>query len=620
VALPPTMVEYCALVRRHTAGGAAARFASRQLLRLACKLDLSDAAAARAASSLAEELLRQGPAPGTYGAGGRGDWERALVGFAGAALGAAAPDTVYAAAASICDGVGGQEPEWVQALGIVVPLLESATSLKAAGGSSALRNVREQLVLPAVQHVAAGVRREGVRALGLLCMLEPPSTSTIALLRGAAACDARPVRTHAARALCDLALLHGPDKLDEALPSVTSGDADADAQKTAPLVPALLTWLLEPADGLAAPAGGAADEEEEELRTVAAEGLAKLLLLDAVGAADDTAAKALAQLLVLHLEADEHAHPRLAQCLTVFFPTYAAASAAHKRCLARATPLALRSAARRKWLPRLAACCAQLMSVAPGAADAADASPDTGAESLAQALLREALYVQHNFARVAVVKPYLAALVRTAAALPVRAPDALAAGGADASAQQSAVVHELLSLAQLARDRFTEKTLAKDLGVCAARLAALPGLLPAPPASEEQLAGILNCVETHMHLSAVFPGAAAPAAAEAPAARPARASKATAAAKISAAAADERASAPAGGAARSRRAAPVVAKRADDSSSDDKAADDDSDDDSDEEGADECSDAEDAPLSRRAAAPPKRAAVLRAALADNVAR
>jgi hypothetical protein len=618
------MVEYCGLVRRHTAGGIAARFASRQLLRLACKLDLSDAAAARAASSLAEELLRQGPAPGTYGAGGRGDWERALVGFAGAALGAAAPDAVYNAAASICDGVNGQESDWVQALGIVVPLLESAASLKAAGGSSALRCVREQLVLPAVQHTAAGVRREGVRALGLLCMLEPPSTSTIALLRGAAACDARPVRTHAARALCDLALLHGPDKLDEALPSVTSGDADADAQKTAPLVPALLSWLLEPAEGLAAPAGGAADEEEEELRTVAAEGLAKLLLLDAVGAtdSDSLAAKALAQLLVLHLEADEHAHPRLAQCLTVFFPTYAAASPAHKRCLARAAPLVLRTAARRKWLPRLAAFCAQLMNVAPGAADAADA--DAGAESLAQALLREALYVQHNFARVAVVKPYLSALVRTAAALPVRAPDALGPTGADAATQQSAVVHDLLSLAQLARDRFTEKTLAKDLGSFATRLTALPGLLQAPPASEEQLVGILNCAETQMQLSAVFPGAAAAAAAatEAPA-RPARASKATAAAKISAAAAEERAAAPASGAVRPRRAVPVAPTRtdddSDDDSSDEEAANDDSDD-GDAEGADDSSDAEDARPTRRAAASAKHAAAPRAALAANVVR
>ena len=510
-ALPETMVQFCELVRRHTAGGVGARFASRQLLRLACRLDLSDAAASRAASALAEELLVQGPAAGTYGAGGRGDGERALVGFAVAALGNSAPDTVFAAAASLCDGAASADANWVQALGIVVPLLESASSVRAAGGPAALRSLKDHLIMPAVQHAAVSIRRDGVRALGLLSMLEPPTVSTIALLRGAASCDSRPVRTHAARALCDLALLYGPEKLDEALPTMAAGDVNADALATAALVPALLSWLLEPADGLVAPTSGAADEEEEEVRTVAGEGLAKLLLLDTFGNGADCdaqAVRALSQLLLLQQEVDEHAHPRLAQCLTVFFPTYAAASSAHKRRIAAAAPLVLRDAARRKFLPRLAAFMAQLMHVptsAAGGSDALDASPDLGAEKLAKLLLCEAMYAHQSCGRAAPVRAYVGALLRTAAALPVRAPEAFAFSGLNAVAAQSEAVHSLLAHVQLARERVTEKTLLKDLGAYVTRLAALPGLLAAPPASETLVADMMRNVQ---QLSAPFPFAA----------------------------------------------------------------------------------------------------------------
>ena len=531
-ALPESMVEYCELVRRHTAGGADARFASRQLLRLACRLDLSDAAASRAASALATELLTQGPVAGTYGAGGRGDWERALVGFAVAVLGNNAPDVVFAAAASICKGAESDDARWVQALGIVVPLLESAGSVRSAGGVAALATLKESLISPAIQHASASIRRDGVRALGLLSMLEPPAVATVELLRSAAACDVRPVRTHAARALCDLALLYGPEKLDEALPTASVGDVNADALATAALVPALLNWLIEPAEGLVASTSNVADEEEEELRTVAGEGLAKLLLLDAFGNGADCDAqtvRALSQLLLLLQEVDGHVHPRLAQCLTVFFPTYAAASAAHKRHLAAAVPLVLREAARRKYLPRLAAFVAQLMHVptnVTGSTDAADPSLDLGAEKLGKHLLCEALYAHQSCGRAAAVKAYVSALLRTACALPVRAPEVFAFTGLNAVAVQSETVYDLLAHARLACARVTEKTLLKDLGAFTARLAALPGL-QAPPAAPEAL--VADMMLNMQQLSAPFPFAAV--ATEAAASRPTRSTKASAAAK-----------------------------------------------------------------------------------------
>ena len=490
-ALPDTMGEFCALARAHTAGGAPARFASRQLLRLACRLDLSDVTAARAASALAEELLCCAPAPGSYGGGGRGDWERTLVAFAQAALGPHAAGAVYSAAAT----VRAREPEaeacWVQALGVVAPLLQTAPSARAAGGAAALRDLQRDLVLPAVQHASAAVRREGMRCLGLLCGLEAaPDAALVALLRSAAACDARPVRTQAVRALCDLALLHGPERLNQALPP-TPQEAPADDAASAPLLPSLLRWLGEAAQGLA-PGGGAA-EEEEEVRTVAAEGLAKLLLLDCAGELAGQGAlpcEALAQLMLLHQSADEHAHPRLAQCLTVFFPVFAAASAQHKLRLAAAALPALRSAVGRRWLPKLAAFLGQQLGepLAQGAGGN-DAGADLGMEALARELLREALLAHSHFAKGAQLKPFLAALVRTATSLQLRAPDAMPAHQAQA---QVAAIQSLRACAQLLRDRLADKPLAKELNAWLARLLKLAGVAAEEEPSEELAMAVLE--------------------------------------------------------------------------------------------------------------------------------
>lgn len=65
------------------------------------------------------------------------------------------------------------------------------------------------------------------------------------------------------------------------------------------------------------------------------------------------AESALAKLLALFFTLDQEAEPQASQCLTVFFPTYAASSAQHHAQLAAATVPAMRLCAGAKLLPRL---------------------------------------------------------------------------------------------------------------------------------------------------------------------------------------------------------------------------------------------------------------------------
>jgi len=485
-ALPPSMEQYCELLGQHAEAGAA--FATRQLLRLGCRLDLSDVSAARSAGALATALLRAPPGEGSFGAGGTGKQEEQLVAFAQAALGPAAPPVVFAACDSLCGGSEGvpspdtpAEAGWVQALGLLSAMLQAAGAQGRAGGAAALRDVQNRLVLPALQSGGVALRREAVRALGLLMLLEPqPDAHLLSLLRGAAAHDKRPVRTHAVRALCDLALLHGLEVLGRGQqPVAAAGGPDA---ADSPLPATLLAWVLEPAAGLSAGSGGLLEEEEEEeVPSVAAEGLAKLLLGAATGE-EQLPALALAQLLALHQAADEHRHPRLSQCLTVFLPTFAAAGESQARRLADATLPALRLAVGKKWLPKLAAFLSQLLR-SGGEAAALDA--------LACALLEEAHHAQAQFGKGA--KPFVTALVRTAASLQLRAPETLALVGAEAVDAQAALLKRLCILARHLRGE-VDKPLAKDLEAWEKRMRALPGALNEPP-SDALAAEVLRNVD-----------------------------------------------------------------------------------------------------------------------------
>ena len=66
-----------------------------------------------------------------------------------------------------------------------------------------------------------------------------------------------------------------------------------------------------------------------------------------------TAEHVLAALLALYFKLDEAQCPRAAQCLTVFFPAFAASSEAHRAQLAAAALPALRACAGSKRLARV---------------------------------------------------------------------------------------------------------------------------------------------------------------------------------------------------------------------------------------------------------------------------
>jgi hypothetical protein len=537
-ALPESMEALCTLIRAHAElATPGAVFATRQLLRLASAQDLSDAAAAKEGGALADELMRRGPLRDTATRAVTADWEAALVAFASAALGTAAPHTVLAAALAVVEDAPEDDAAWLHALALTAALLQGAGSLRSAGGASLVRDgVLRDLVLPAVQHSSVAVRAAGMRGLGLVCVLDSQlDAAYVALLRHAAAEDARLVRCQATRALCDLALLHGLPALDGALPPASGPDAGPSAA-TAPLLAALQQCLVEPALGLAAPADGDdgdAEDVEEEPRTVAAEGLAKLLLLScasSAGAASPGLDATLAELVVLHQSADEHAHPRLAQCLTVFLPMFASASAQHKQLVTAAALPALRLGAKRlgpKRLPALGAALQRLVAqpLAPPRAEApVPEHVDAGMTALAGALLAEVAAAEAHFVRSATLKPYLTALVRVACATTPQAPDKLA--DAEAVAEQAEAVARLRRCASMVADQLGDKTLAKELAAWSGRLGALPGVPGGEAVSDDVALGVLTALHEYWlaNVADTLPYAAADGSA-----RPARRARAKAA-------------------------------------------------------------------------------------------
>jgi hypothetical protein len=114
-----------------------------------------------------------------------------------------------------------------------------------------------------------------------------------------------------------------------------------------------------------------------------------------------------AKLLAAYFGADARKRPRLAQCLAVFFPALASASADRRKLIAEAALPALRAAAAEKGVARVASYLAHLLTCAPPEAVAAGAeegargaeaaaagpAPAAGGDVLAAALGKEALAV-----------------------------------------------------------------------------------------------------------------------------------------------------------------------------------------------------------------------------------
>ncbi|KAL3162049.1 hypothetical protein ABBQ38_009115 [Trebouxia sp. C0009 RCD-2024] len=221
-----------------------------------------------------------------------------------------------------------------------------------------------------------------MQSLGLYCLLEgiPRPNGQVAALRAGLVWQ-RPqagspefeeegdveeaaIRVVAAKALCDWALIKGPKASDQWYLNqapvvhdlqVSPPCSPQQKEELKPLLDLLLGTLQRTLQSHRQSASRSeqlsASDDEEELATVLAEGLAKVLFharawssSSSMGLQEAEIAKALAVLLVAHFDPATHDKPRLRQCLSVFFPAYAAASSLHQHHLARAFRRAARGA------------------------------------------------------------------------------------------------------------------------------------------------------------------------------------------------------------------------------------------------------------------------------------
>ena len=534
-ALPASAADLLELVAAHADAGAV--FVARQLLPLLTLLDLADATARRGARDLVDAQLRKAPtdadathldvagAASSYARGGDGAWERSLV----AVLRAACEpeevvDVVVSAADALQDpnesGSDGSDARAAQALFLVALLLERAP--RASLSSAAAEAMMATLVRPGVTHASASVRKEAVKVLGLLGVVRGVADDkgeTVRVLRAALAADAPAVRCVAAKALGDLALLFGPDRLDAQLDPREEGSEEGEGEKdedsvlttsllSCPVTDALASVMDEPVtddfaaldenatfavDAVDVTGGAAAAEAENEgcPGTAAAEALAKLVLRrgrDGFKNAKHFDATAIvAKLLAQYLCVDARARPRLAQCLAVFFPALASAPTDRRRLVADAALPCLRALSVEKGIARVGTYLAHLLDFCAVTKESGSGSGSTesddvpksrayavGGAELLCALCEEALEVvprtldaNASVTEKALAKAYVATLASLAVATPV-AP-AFTVVDYDEKSVTCATLARAAEAAEAAAAKTTQKIASRDLGLAAAK-------------------------------------------------------------------------------------------------------------------------------------------------------
>ena len=535
-ALPASAADLLELVAAHADAGAV--FVARQFLPLLTLLDLADATARRGARDLVDQQLRKPPtdadathldvagAASSYARGGDGAWERSLVAVLRAAC---EPEEVVDVVVSAADALqqGNTDVCVAQALFLVALLLERAPRFSLS--SAAAEAMTATLVRPGVTHACASVRKEAVKVLGLLGVVRGVADDkgeTVRVLRAALAADAPAVRCVAAKALGDLALLFGPDRLDAQLDSVADeegeGENDEDTVLTTsllscPVTDALASVMDEPVtddfaaldenatfavDAVDVTGGAAAAEAENEgcPGTAAAEALAKLVLRrggDGFKNAKHFDATAIvAKLLAQYLCVDARARPRLAQCLAVFFPALASAPTDRRRLVADAALPCLRALSVEKGIARVGTYLAHLLDfcavtkesasavtlTSDGSANGSETNENVpksrayaaGGAELLCSLCEEALSVasrtldaKASVTEKALAKAYVATLASLAVSTPV-AP-AFTVVDYDEKSVARATLARAAEAAEAAAAKTTQKIASRDLGLAAAK-------------------------------------------------------------------------------------------------------------------------------------------------------
>ncbi|XP_069140747.1 condensin complex subunit 3-like [Argopecten irradians] len=182
---------------------------------------------------------------------------------------------------------------------IVAEMLEEMT-LKSINPT--LQMLIESLVLPGIQSEDGLLRNIGQRTLGLCCLIDKDLVlQHLPLFMQASKIDEENVRATALYVMFDILHLHGMDAIQK--PNSDSDSEEQDAQDHASNFVAFL--------------GGFLDSESAKLRTIAAEGMAKLLLSGRV-----VSSKILSHLILLWYNPLTEDDTHLRHCLGTFLPVY----------------------------------------------------------------------------------------------------------------------------------------------------------------------------------------------------------------------------------------------------------------------------------------------------------
>ncbi|XP_072041085.1 condensin complex subunit 3-like [Amphiura filiformis] len=199
-----------------------------------------------------------------------------------------------------------------------------------------LQTLIDTLVLPGIQNQDPAVRNLAVNCIGLASLLSKTfACQQLLLLMQISQVDQETIKVTALQAVFDLLHLYGLEafKVDGAVPSASDDDADSEEDeedqgeegdkeekqnKTA-------------ANSAVAILSGLLDSESSEIRTVAAEGMAKLLLAGRV-----SSPKLLRRLLILWHNPTTEEDLHLRQCLGAFFPVFAMAGRSQQECVEQA--------------------------------------------------------------------------------------------------------------------------------------------------------------------------------------------------------------------------------------------------------------------------------------------
>ncbi len=210
------------------------------------------------------------------------------------------------------------ELTWVRLLTMINELLKhTKKNLKHPG----LMSLRTDYLLPAYQHKEPGIRELAVKGLAVYSMLDrhAAADNLLLLLQPLIHGDATGIQIVALQAVFDVILLFGLDIVARAASaSVASSSSEAAA------APAL---TMSPSDVVKTLTAFLSDDDED-MRTNAAEGFTKLLLLGRL--ADGNI---LSHLVLLYFNPATEDDAHLRQCLSAFFPAFLAASDAHRTML-----------------------------------------------------------------------------------------------------------------------------------------------------------------------------------------------------------------------------------------------------------------------------------------------